>query len=112
MPYLLVRDGGSGHTREFELSTVRLGRAPGCELLIAGEGREVSSANHARLSFRGGALVGRRYGEPERDLPRRSADRAGRPRAGCPGGRRRSRRDRPALHDRRDGEAPVGQDGR
>ncbi len=54
MPYLLVRDVGSGHTREFELSTVRLGRAPGCELLIAGEGSEVSSANHARLSFRGG----------------------------------------------------------
>src|SRR6185436_3054281 len=54
MGYLLLKDTRSGIIREFEADEVRLGRDPGCEFLITGEGSDVVSAHHSRFFFKDG----------------------------------------------------------
>ena len=53
MPYLKLRNTRSQEVLEFEGAEVRIGRAPGLELILLGEGSEVVSGTHARLTFRG-----------------------------------------------------------
>ena len=57
MPYLRLQNIRSGEKIEFEQAEVRVGRAPGLEMTLAGEASEVVSGSHARLSFQGGAWV-------------------------------------------------------
>ena len=54
MTYLSIRDQATGTVREFELSEIRLGRDPECELHITGQGADVVSGHHARLVHRDG----------------------------------------------------------
>ena len=55
MPFLRLRDLGSSKSHEFETSQVRLGRAPDVELAVSGEGNEVVSGYHARITHRDGS---------------------------------------------------------
>ncbi len=57
MPYLKLRNARSGDVFEFERDQVRIGRAPDLDLTLEGEGSEVVSGNHARLTFRDGMWV-------------------------------------------------------
>ena len=41
MSFLSLRDIAAGTLHEFELEEVRLGRDPGCELVVTGQGAEV-----------------------------------------------------------------------
>ncbi len=52
MPFLRLRDERSGEIHEFDCAEVGVGRDPGLQLSIAGEGRKIVSAHHARLFHR------------------------------------------------------------
>jgi len=54
MRYLNLRDLASGETVEFRTAEVRIGRDPGLELPVAGEGSDVVSGSHARIVDRAG----------------------------------------------------------
>lgn len=54
VPYLSLCDLRSGATLEFKLGFVRLGRDPGCELRVEGDGSGVVSSLHAQFGERGG----------------------------------------------------------
>ena len=51
MPLLKLREIPSGPAHEFDLSVVRIGRDPGCEICITGAAAGVVSVNHLRLIF-------------------------------------------------------------
>lgn len=55
MPFLRLRDLRIGAAQEFDHPEIRIGRDPGFELVIKGEGSQVVSAAHARLVFDRGA---------------------------------------------------------
>ncbi len=55
MPFLCLRDLRSGERHEFHTAEVRIGRDPSVEFAIAGAGRELVSAQHARIAHRDGA---------------------------------------------------------
>ena len=57
VPFLSLCDLRSGAMLEFKLGFVRLGRDPGCELRIEGEGAGVVSSLHAQFGDRAGAWV-------------------------------------------------------
>jgi len=52
MPFLRLRNERSGEIHEFACAEVGIGRDPALQLSIAGEGRKVVSAHHARLLYR------------------------------------------------------------
>lgn len=54
VPYLSLCDLRSGAMLEFKLGFVRLGRDPGCELRVEGDGANVVSSLHAQFGDRGG----------------------------------------------------------
>lgn len=57
VPYLSLCDLRTGAMLEFKLGFVRLGRDPGCELRVEGEGAGVVSSLHAQFGDRGGSWM-------------------------------------------------------
>lgn len=52
MPYFRLSDLRSGTAREFESAEVRVGRDPGLEFVVTGEGSHVVSGSHLRFFYR------------------------------------------------------------
>lgn len=54
MPFLSLRDLRTGYLSEFDSAEVRVGRDPGLDLTVSGEGSHVVSGSHIRFFYRVG----------------------------------------------------------